>query len=163
LIVEIAPDLNITIDDVDKRIVEKRKWYLHSNKRSIIACFWDGDRKRTFTLGRYILSEYGHIFDENELVCYKDHDFLNNKKSNLVVRTKSENNKNRRPKMIKGSLTRRSLPYGVYRNKKGKKYSSAIRIKGKLIWLGSFASKNNAERATSEAVERFGYQRKSNG
>jgi hypothetical protein len=163
MIVEIAPDLKIIIDDTDKYIIEKRKWYLHSNKRSIITCFWEGSKKRTFTLGRYILSEYGHTFGENELVCYKDHNFLNNTKTNFAIRTKSENNKNKRPKIIRGSSTKRLLPYGVYWNKKGKKYSSAIRVKGKLIWLGSFTSKSSAERAINKAVEQFGYQRRLNG
>ena len=154
---EILPDLKIMIDDTDKRIIKKYKWKLHSNGRTIFTNI----KKHSYTIGRVIFSEYGHEFGKDELICYKDKNFLNNSKSNFVIRTLKENHQCRSPVKCRGGRGERDLPYGVYWCKIRGIYRAAIKVNKKYIWLGNHQDVEKANEAVSKKLNELGCRRKS--
>jgi hypothetical protein len=149
--------IKILIDEEDKNLIEKHKWYLTPKNQSIITCFRIKGEKVTFTIGRFILSEYGYTFSKEDLVCYKDKNIFNNTKENFIIRNKSENNKHRKPSRWRRKvLPKRDLPYGVYRCKRNN-YQATIRVGGKLKWLGRYKQIKDAQIAVENALKLFGY------
>ena len=86
------------------------------------------------------------------VVDHRDHNGLNNRKTNLRLCTKRQNDHNRRPRAGKTSRYK-----GVYWNKGAKKFVAQIYIKGKKIWLGYFTDEIEAAKAyDKKAAELFG-------
>ena len=84
-------------------------------------------------------------------VDHIDGDGLNNKKSNLRIVTRSENQKN-----LRKPSTNSSGAVGVCWSKKSKKWQAQIRKKGKQIHLGFFDSISSAIKARKIAeIELF--------
>lgn len=81
-------------------------------------------------------------YEKRVIVDHIDGDCTNNLKSNLRVRTQSENNMN---KKIQGNNTTGFV--GVSWHKKQKMWSSIISVNGETIYLGSFYYMRNALRA----------------
>lgn len=158
--IEIKPGLTIIIDEEDKRIINKYKWHLNLRNKGIYTHIQYEGERRTFTIARTILYEYGHVFGKDELVCYKDKNFLNNSKSNFIINTPAEYHKTRSEVINRGGRKRdNGLPYGVYLDKRRNKFRAMIKIHRRLIWLGEHKSIAEAEQAVSKAMDRFGYRR----
>lgn len=73
-----------------------------------------------------------------------------NRKENLRVCTRSENNRNRKPK-----LDTKSGAVGVAWHSKNKKWMAQITINKKHIYLGSFDNKEDAINARKDAEEKY--------
>lgn len=78
-----------------------------------------------------------------------DGNSLNNRWSNLRCVTNLENSRNRR---IDGRNT--SGFKGAYWRERERKWASNIRVEGKLLWLGYFATKEDAHAAYMAAAEK---------
>lgn len=75
-------------------------------------------------------------------------DSLDNRRCNLRICTKSQNNMNRRPN--KGKMS--SQYKGVCWRNHAKKWKAYIKLKGKQIHLGYYASEHKAARVYNEAA-----------
>jgi len=127
------------IDKDDVGLVSNHNWCVLQTKKSIYAC-----RKANGTtvfLHRVILdAPSGHSVD------HIDGDGLNNRRANLRLATRAENNRNRKI----GSDNSSGLK-GVSFHKHAKKWQAQIRIEGKQVHLGYFREPAEAHKAYSEA------------
>ena len=78
---------------------------------------------------------------------HRDHDGLNNQRSNLRPATKAQNNHNQGPQA--GTSSRYK---GVTWHRKVKKWQATIKLNGKSRYLGCFTSEEDAARAYAEAA-----------
>lgn len=88
---------------------------------------------------------------EGYVVDHIDGDGLNNRRSNLRICTRAQNNRNRPKLKTKGHTS----PYkGIWRDKKTGKYFAKIRF-GKPIFLGCFTDEIEAARVYDRAAVKF--------
>jgi hypothetical protein len=134
------------VDDEDYLILSQRSW--RADKDGYVISGASKNNKRyNIRMHRYILG----INDPNIVVDHKDFNKLNNQKCNIRPCTRSENNKNVKPKG-------RSKYLGVMYQKRhfittnGKMFDheeiiARIRINGKYKRLGVFNSEEDAAKA----------------
>ena len=146
------------VDDEDfKRCMEGPKWYalvVHRKDGSIATVYAvrnmrraDG-KKRPQYLHRFILG----VTDPDVDVDHKDHNGLNNSRSNLRLATVLQNMHNKR--MHIGSV---SGCKGVCWDTLGRKWKAQICINGKQTYLGMSISKGEAkEMYDAAALKHFG-------
>jgi hypothetical protein len=114
--------------------------------------------KRIYKNGKYVrvrqipMHRWLMKAPRNKLVDHRDHNGLDNRRTNLRLATPRENAQNRR-----AMLTSRLGLKGVYRHKDRDVFEAAIRHKGKQFYLGRFKRKDDAARAyDKKARELFG-------
>lgn len=83
-------------------------------------------------------------------VDHKDHNGLNNQKSNLRTCTAAQNNQNARH--FYGKSKFRGVTYKKHPSKKRKKWVARIRVNNKVIFLGGFHAENEAAEAYKKAA-----------
>lgn len=132
---------NVEIDDSDEEKVSNYKWSVNLDNGN----FYAGSRinKKRIRLHRFLLSlENPEIF-----VDHADGNTLNNKRSNLRVVTKSQNNCNRIS--MRKSLSKYK---GVSFDKSRGKWQSHIKdtATGKHMFIGRFVNEIDAARAYNE-------------
>ena len=122
----------IDLDDINK--VKVFKWCL------------DG---RGYVINRTVGKLHRFIMDcpDDKVVDHINHDKLNNRKSNLRICTKQQNNMN------KGKTSTKAT--GVYWDKSVNKWTAQITINYKHKTLGSFNTKEEAVKARQEAEIRY--------
>jgi hypothetical protein len=103
--------------------------------------------------GKNRKAEYLHHFIRDLVgfvgkVDHRDLDGLNNTEENLRPATKSQNAMNSKLYSNNSSGVR-----GVHEDKKAKKFRAYIRKNGKLKWLGSFDTKEEAAEVRRKATE----------
>jgi len=113
-----------------------------------------GKRVNGRRVGRKVIMMHRFILaaPKNLVVDHINHNGLDNRKLNLLLCTRAENCRNRRPFSLKGSRYK-----GVSWDKKRKLFLASIRCKGKYYNLGRFKSEIKAARAyDKKAKELFG-------
>lgn len=125
-------DQKFYIDLDDLEFAEKYTW--HANDNGYIMSRINGTLVR---LHRVIMS----CPDDME-VDHKNHNTYDNRKSNLRIVTRSQNNMNRDSK-------------GVHFVEKDNRYVAYIKINGERKHLGSFANENDAIKARKDAEDRY--------
>lgn len=128
----------VDIDDYDK--VRNYCWRI-SEKGYVIANRRDGSN-RIVWLHRLVMN----VDESNIFVDHRNWDKSNNRKSNLRIATKSENNIN-----IKRRINNTSGYTGVCLNKNTGKYNARISKNGKRFHLGTFESFEEAVLARHKA------------
>lgn len=128
------------IDDIYFAKVSKYKWH-YDNRYA--ATYISGKKVR---LHRFIMNNpVGLQIDHKNMDC------LDNRKSNLRIATKSQNMMNR------GKQINSNKYKGVHQRKSTNKWQAYIKINGKKIHLGYYATAKEAgERYNNAAKEYFG-------
>lgn len=119
------------VDDDNYDELAKYKWHVFrapADKRYAVRGIWDGEKVRAIRMHRQILGA-----KPGQLVDHKDHDGLNNQRSNIRLCTSQQNTRYRRP--VSGCSSEFK---GVSWNKASRKWSAGIKIKGRLKSLGRF-------------------------
>lgn len=131
--------------------LSKRQWYAYWNKctRSYYALndkrFPDGSRI-TVGMHRYLLGLTDPSLDGE----HKNHDTLDNRKSNLRPATRAENNENNR--LRSGNQTG-FKGVGIDKRRK-KKFVARIKVEGKTKFIGYFYTAEEAFEARKSAAEK---------
>lgn len=146
--IELTQGKRAKVDDEDFEELSKYKWYYKDAKGGGYAVrnsdYIKGQPRTTIRMQRQILGtpegfETDHI----------NGDKLDNRRSNLRIVTKSQNQWNR--KKQKGS----SQFKGVSLNKQTGKYHVSLQMNGKKIWLGYYASEVEAGKAYEDGIAKF--------
>ena len=138
------------IDDKDYKLLSQFKWYASkSHYGGYVAqhSYIENKRHRTILMHRMITDAL-----PNMTVDHKNHNRLDNQKHNLRVCTNAQNNYNRGPKRNSTSKYK-----GVYLLKQSNNWCSQITKKGKIEYLGTFKTQEDAAKAYDKvALELFG-------
>lgn len=138
------------IDDCDYELVRPFKWHAKKERTRFYASssIWNGKRHRNIRMHRLLLGESCLGLD----VDHKNHDTLDNRRSNLRVCTRSQNIMNTRKRPNKTSKY-----LGVSKCNKVDRWRSTISKDGKNYHLGNFKSELDAAVAyNKKAKELFG-------
>ncbi len=136
------------IDDEDFERVSQHNWYAHISKDN-----WRAEReekingrKKILIMSRFIMN----VVNSKMLVDHKNHNTLDNQKSNLRICTNSENCQNRRKRE-----NNRSGFKGVSWSKIAKRWRAQIKTNGKGIHLGYFNDPELAHKAYCKAAIKY--------
>jgi len=140
------------VDDADFEWLSLFSWHARLNKTTNSYYAFThirvpgGKFKKTGMHHVIMFPPWGMVID------HKDHNTLNNQRSNLRLATRSQNNQNHR---IRSNNT--SGYNGVHFDKSTRKYISIVKSKGKAYYLGLFTDKVEAAKAyDKKAKELFG-------
>lgn len=132
----------IDLDDVDR--VSKYKWCIIGRKNKYYAQKTDKNRQK-ITLHRYIMN----INNPKIFIDHKNHDTLDNRKSNLRICNNAENLRN------SYSYIGTSKYKGVCYDKSRNKWVSNIMFNRKGIYLGHYANEIKAAKAYNQAALKY--------
>ena len=122
------------VDDMDYEKLNKYKWHTLSKKYTFYAV--RKPKSGVILMHREIM---GLINKDNLQVDHKDGNGLNNQRSNLRICNNGQN------QMNKGKQSNNTSGYkGVNYKKEKNKWQANIEFKGKLSFLGYFATKEEA-------------------
>lgn len=146
------------VDDADYDWLSKWKWYAHKNRKTYYAL-----RKQYVSRKvRYCVAMHRAILGlkagDGKQGDHRDHNGLNNRKSNLRICTNQQNQFNKK-KLRKCT----SLYKGVTRQAGRTKWVARAYCDGQCRYIGSFASEIDAAHAyDAKAIELFGEFAKTN-
>jgi hypothetical protein len=140
----------VLIDDDDYILISKYKLYYVKGR--VFANYLDNKHKhKNIYLHRLIMGLY--IFDGDTIVDHINGNPLDNRKENLRIVYKGENNKNIKNKM-KGSV---SKYFGVIFDKESLKWRARIGLNRRKIHLGRFNTEEEAALAYNKKAEELGF------
>ena len=138
------------VDDGDFEELSKHKWCIMKSGRNAFRAvrgIWKNERRITVYMHRVVMNA-----PKNLDVDHINHNPLDNRKCNLRVCTKSQNQHNQQ--LHKDGSSRFK---GVSINRQVNKWAAAIKFKSKSISIGLFGSEVEAAKAYDEkAKELFG-------
>ena len=142
------------VDDADFNLLDQHKWTASPRKQTVYA---KSDQRVT----RGCACVYMHVFlmkpGAERAVDHINGNGLDNRRGNLRVCTKSQNQGNRRKGLFRNGTECSSKYKGVYWNKRDRRWRAQIRQKSKCIYLGNFRNEHDAAMAyDAKARELFG-------
>ncbi|MEK4910603.1 HNH endonuclease [Niallia sp. FSL M8-0099] len=137
-IVETSSGVKFIIDSEDYEKVSKHSWKCDKNGYIRRTVWIDKKAKKSTTLAlhRFLLNAPDDI-----CVDHINGDILDNRKTNLRLATKAQNNRNAKPSVLNTSGYK-----GVSYCKESGKWKAQVTYKGKRVNLGRFSSKEDAAR-----------------
>lgn len=147
--IELTQNKVALVDDEDFARINQYKWYV------VCTCnYWRAVRTIKKLNGKQIM-QFMHRFIMNFpkglLIDHKNHNTLDNRKSNLRICTCAENNMNKLP--FKRKTT--SKYKGVYWDRGRKKWRAHIRPNNKHLNLGRFINEISAAFAYDKAAKKY--------
>jgi hypothetical protein len=144
-VIRMTRGMSAIVDGADYDRLKQYRWYPVKSGRVWYALGRIG--------GKVVRMHREILRAPRRLVCdHIDHDGLNNRRSNLRLCTRAQNNRNQRPRRGKKSRYK-----GVGWNSKRKVFCVGIRWQGKRIHIGRFTDEIAAAKAyDKKAVELFG-------
>lgn len=139
-LIDIGGGLQAIVDEEDAEHVNRLKWYPRRTTTDVVyvqANTWRDDKPTTITLHRFIARAL-----DTEHVDHRNSDGLDNRKSNLRVCTRFQNNRNARVRVDNTSGYK-----GVGWYASGNNWAAGIMIDKKRRHIGYFESKEAAARA----------------
>ena len=124
---EMYPNTFTLVDDKDFEEFSEHRWYRTKICR-VVRCVWVEKKMITIYMHRAITK-----VKKGQDVDHINHNPLDNRRSNLRLCTKSQNQHNQQPR--KGCSSKYK---GVSWNKQNKKWTASIRLNGKHKNLGHF-------------------------
>ena len=139
------------VDAVDADLVSS-KWRAQKHRNGFYAARWNGGGSPSYqTLHRVILSRMmGRPLETSELADHIDCDTLNNRRSNLRLATKADNNRN-----TKNRRSNTSGRKGVCWCKANSKWQAYISVMDRQIHLGFYDDIEAAHAAYCEAAKKY--------
>jgi len=145
------------VDDVDYEWLSQWKWSAQKGSHSFYAMRHDQGK---LVLMHRVINET----PEGSVTDHKDGNGLNNQRSNLRTATQLQNMMNRAPKKGGTSVHKGVWFDGSVGTRNKNQWRSAIRLNGKLKYLGRFATEDEAGAAYQEASRHhFGEFHRSTG
>lgn len=135
---ENTPKCIAIIDKEDYEKVKGYKWNFRDSNGRVVS--------NIGYLSRFVMNMANSKLD----VDHKDHDQLNNKKDNLRICTRSQNNANRSV-----SSRNTSGKKGVHLDQRRQKWQAKITVNGKIISLGQFYDLEEAAKAYNKAALKY--------
>ncbi len=129
------------VDEADYQVVGALPWNYQFSKEGGYAGFTKN--RKTTLLHRVILGA-----SSQEFVDHRNRDGLDNRRDNLRVATKAQNNRNSRARNQSGVK-------GASYDKSRQLWRSTITFGGKQIWLGYFSDAESAGRAYDRAAREY--------
>lgn len=132
------------VDDEDYEILNQWKWCAIKSRETFYAC------RTAYRDGKWIPERMHRVIlgaQKGEIVDHRDHNGLNNQRSNIRLCTHGQNQMNRRPTSASGYK-------GVYKER-GVRYRASIDFNNKRLMLGIFATPEEAARARDEASKKY--------
>lgn len=139
--------IEFQIDEQDLKVLEEfPRTYVDVN--GYVATRRSGQRsERVYLLHRIIMNCPDHL-----VVDHINHDKKDNRRENLRICTRSQNNKN----IKKANLPNASSQFkGVRWHKGDEKWNARIQVNGEGIWLGNFDTEIAAAEMYDDAAEHF--------
>ncbi len=131
----------VIVDNIDYEQLKQWKWSLHGTNYHYARGWVNGQK---VLMHRLILNAPGNMD-----VDHINGNGLDNRRCNLRVYTRSQNQMNARSR--KGT----SKYKGIHWNSKHKKWIASIRINGKLKVIGEFDSEVKAAKAYNESANKY--------
>lgn len=139
----LADQTRITlVDDADYAWLKEYSWYAHICKRHMYVARPNPEGlPRTVLMHRAIMMPELVARGEQHVIDHINHDTLDNRRCNLRLATRSENNANARRFGEGGIKSKRGYSF-----KKGK-YEASLKFAGNYVYLGRFVNERDAAEA----------------
>ena len=136
------------IDEEDLHLIQDKRWRAKKKGGYIVRGERVKQKYRLLYLHREILLYHGWHIPEGHHIDHINHRTNDNRKANLRVATKSENQANRRRRKADGYK-------GVTRNKRTGAWEARVQFEGKYIFLGSYSNPRIAAHFYNEAAKQI--------
>lgn len=145
-----------TVDDIDADLT-RYKWHAHIGNTGRVYArrtkYANGKKAGYFWIHRVIAERlFGGLFIHGMDIDHIDNNPLNNRRENLRITTQGQNLQN-------SGTQKRQIQKGILKgarfHKRDHKWSSSIKIDGKLIHLGTFDTMEEAHDAYCEAARKY--------
>ena len=144
--------LTILYDEIDSELISKHSWYVTTYKHTSYAyrhVYLGSGKRRNIRLHREIMG----VLDDKFIVDHINGNGLDNRRANLRVCTKQQNNRNKSKNI--NSIGPKCVEF--LKQCKHKKYRAYITIDNKRVHIGRFETAEEAQAAyNKKSLEVFG-------
>lgn len=145
------------IDDIDADLCHISWYVIRTASKSRVHEYaahgiYNQGNKKTIKLHRVILERIlNRKLMPGEEVDHINHDGLDNRRANLRLATKTDNQHNQQVRLFQKSSSHKGIDW----HKNSKKWRARIQVNGKTIYLGHFDTEKLAFDAYSTAAKKY--------